>query len=593
MPLSQLDERTSPLDGQRLSTLKSALGGLSSVQVAWVSGYLAAVAEQQSVAAPPTPQGEVITILYGSQTGNAKTVAERLDQRLRGQGLGVNLHSMDDFAPRGLSKARMVLIVVSTHGDGEPPESAFALHSFLMAPRAPRLDALQYAVLGLGDSSYEHFCRTAQDFDRRLAELGAKRVLPLRCCDVDYETDAESWRTDALDRLAARAQSRSRNVIALSTHATASANAHSRDNPYVATLLEKRRITMRHSVADVRHIVLGVDAAALPYQPGDALAVCPRNHPALADMILAQLNLDGELAVESDSHAITLRDALIEHKELTRLHPSTVTDWSKRSPRSSLKDIAKDPARLRAFVARNQFSDLIAAYPADIDAQGLMQLLPALKPRLYSIASSRAEYDDEIHLTVSLVGSATEQPLQLGAASGLVCERLAADDPVPVYIAENDRFHLPPDGDTPIVMIAAGTGIAPYRAFLQQRAADGHTGRNWLVFGNRHYKRDFLYQLDWQAHRKAGLLQRVSVAFSRDQADRVYVQDRLLAEGPTLYQWLREGAHVYVCGGTAMGQSVHDALVNIVATEGQIDPEAAVEYVEQMRREARYHRDLY
>ncbi|WP_373506695.1 assimilatory sulfite reductase (NADPH) flavoprotein subunit [Thiocapsa sp.] len=603
MALSHLNVLTSPVDEHQLRALQVALQDMSPTQIAWVSGYLAGLGGK-TVPVPVEPRAaETITILYGSQTGNAKSVAEQLGERALAQGVQARVLSMGDFSPRKLSKERWVLLVVSTHGEGEPPESAYALHAFVQDKNAPRLEHLRYAVLGLGDTSYEHFCRTAVDFDRRLAELGAQRILPLQCCDLDYRPDTERWSTDALNRLNALAPRKTGNVVAMPGLRVSQepghqdghhkARAYDKENPYPASLLENRRITTRDAVADVRHLALAIDPDALRYRPGDALGVCVKNDPTLVDAILNRAGLDGETPVRLGDEALDLRHALIERLELTQLHPTTVRAWSELTDAPALKALATDAAGLRAYAGERQLIDLVSDHPAPIDASALVALLRPLQPRLYSIASSQAEVEDEIHLTVSVVRYEAHGRDHLGAASGFLGERLGREEPVRVYLAENDAFRLPDDGNTPVIMIGAGTGVAPYRAFLQQRAANGDRGRNWLIFGNRHFHRDFLYQLDWQAHRKAGRLDRVGLAFSRDGAQKLYVQQRLREEGKEILRWLDEGAHLYVCGATAMGQAVDRALADIFTAEAGLDRDAAQASIDTLRREARYHRDLY
>ncbi len=603
MALSHLNVLTSPVDEHQLRALQVALQDMSPTQIAWVSGYLAGLGGK-TVPVPVEPRAaETITILYGSQTGNAKSVAEQLGERALAQGVQARVLSMGDFSPRKLSKERWVLLVVSTHGEGEPPESAYALHAFVQDKSAPRLEHLRYAVLGLGDTSYEHFCRTAVDFDRRLAELGAQRILPLQCCDLDYRPDTERWSTDALNRLNALAPRKTGNVVAMPGLRVSQepghqdghhkARAYDKENPYPATLLENRRITTRDAVADVRHLALAIDPDALRYRPGDALGVWVKNDLTLVDAILSRAGLDGETPIQLGAEALDLRHALIERLELTQLHPTTVRAWSELTDAPDLKALATDAAGLRAYAGERQLIDLVSDHPAPIDASALVALLRPLQPRLYSIASSQAEVEDEIHLTVSVVRYEAHGRDHLGAASGFLGERLGREEPVRVYLAENDAFRLPDDGNTPVIMIGAGTGVAPYRAFLQQRAANGDRGRNWLIFGNRHFHRDFLYQLDWQAHRKAGRLDRVGLAFSRDGAQKLYVQQRLREEGKEILRWLDEGAHLYVCGATAMGQAVDRALADIFTTEAGLDRDAAQASIDTLRREARYHRDLY
>jgi len=594
MALSQLNALASPLDEQQLVNLQSVLSGLSSEQVAWVGGYLAGLgATPMPCTASKTATSRALTVLYGSQTGNARSVADSLGASALAQGLDARVLSMADYKPRDLVKERALLIVVSTQGEGEPPESALELHAYLSGRRAPRLEDLRFAVLGLGDSSYEHFCQAAVDFDERLAALGAGRMVPLQRCDLVYEQEAGSWGDAVLKRVSEITTERGAEVVTLPGVRLGSVARYDKDAPYTATLLEKRRITTDDAVADVRHMALGIDPTDLRFEPGDSLGVRFRNAPELVDEILLATGADGGASIVLSGEAITLRQALAERLELAQLHPAVAKGWANLVHAERLKELAKDATELRAYVAEHRLVDLLKDYPGRVEAASFAELLNPLQPRLYSIASSQAEIEDEVHLTVSKVGYQARGRRWTGAASGYLSERLDEGDPLDVYVVENPAFRLPKDGNIPLIMIGAGTGIAPFRAFLQQRAANGDGGRNWLIFGNRHFHRDFLYQLDWQRYRKAGFLDRVSLAFSRDGAQKHYVQHRLRDEGAEIYRWLSAGAHVYVCGSTAMGQEVQRVFADLIAREAGLGPEAARGSVEKLRREGRYQRDLY
>jgi sulfite reductase (NADPH) flavoprotein alpha-component len=591
---SRLNALASPLDEQQLVNLQAALADLSAQQVAWVSGYLAGLgAAGAPVAEPEKVRTRGLTILYGSQTGNACSVADSLGEKARNRGLDARVVSMSQFEPRNLAKERRLLIVVSTQGEGEPPESALDLHDFLSTKRAPRLNDLRYAVLGLGDSSYEHFCRAAADFDQRLASLGAERLAQLQCCDVVYEADANAWSAKVLDKVGEITTERRAEVVTLPGVRRAAASKCDKDTPCRAALLENRRITTDDAVADVRHIVLGIDPETLTFKPGDSLGVRFRNDPVLIEAILEATGAHACESVALNGEEMELRQALSERLELARLHPAVAKAWAGRVGARNLGELAEDSSRLRLYVAERQLIDLLADFPGRVDAASLAALLHPLQPRLYSIASSQAEIEDEVHLVVSKVSYQAHGRDHTGAASGYLTERLAEDDRVDVYVVESSAFRLPEDGDAPMILIGAGTGVAPYRAFLQHRAANGDTGRSWLIFGNRHFQRDFLYQRDWQAHRKAGLLDRVSLAFSRDGVGPRYVQHRLREQAAEIYRWIEDGAHIYVCGSTAMGQAVQAALLDLVARAGGLDREAAAELVENLRRNGRYQRDLY
>lgn len=586
----------SPLNSQQLQVLTQALAGLNPGQLAWVSGYLAGVAglAAPAVAASAQPAAAV-TVLYGSQTGNAQRVAEALGSQAAARGLALQAVSMADYQPRELARARLVLIVISTQGEGEPPESARELHAFLHGKRAPRLDDLRFGVLGLGDSSYEHFCRAAQDFDQRLAALGAQRVLARECCDLDFDGPAQRWTHQALDAVAALAPvpTRTAAVVTLPGVHLAPQPRYDRANPYPASLIGQRRLTTDAAIADVRHLAFAVEPQQFRYAPGDALGVNFRNDPLLVEQVLDATGLDAAVVVSLGGERLNLGQALLERLELTQLHPQVVQSWAQLCHDPRLDALVNDRSRLRGYAGGRQLIDLLTDFPAMPEPAAFAAALHVLQPRLYSIACSQAEFADEVHLAVSVVRFEAHGRTHLGGASGFLAERLAEDATTGLYLVENREFRLPQDQSTPVIMIGAGTGIAPYRAFLQQRAADGATGHNWLVFGNRHFHRDFLYQLDWQTWRKAGLLHRTSLAFSREGTGQVYVQQRLREEAAELYRWLAEGAHLYVCGAIAMGQAVHAALLEVAARSGGLDPEAAEEFIEGLRSAGRYHRDLY
>jgi sulfite reductase (NADPH) flavoprotein alpha-component len=600
-----------PLPGLSLRRLTQAVRGFSSEQLLWSSGYLAGLAaarasprwEQDFGPVPAqaeagTAQPARLTILYASQTGNARGLAEALGRQAEARQLSHRVVSVADYQPRDLKRERLVVFVVSTQGEGEPPESAQGLYRFLNGKGAPRLADLDYGVFGLGDSSYEHFCQAARDLDRRLAELGARRLLERVDADLDYQPIYAGWSPAALDRVAAEleprpvggGQVRDAEIVPLRAHTQA---RHDRVHPYRARVLDNRPLTTPDAVAEVRHLVLGMDSRALAYAPGDSIGVRFRNDPALVTQVLAATGLDGESAVTLDEESLALADVLATRLELTRLHPSVVCAWTGLQGDPALGALVGDGEALRGYCRQHQVIDLVTQYPARPQAQQLAGLLQPIQPRLYSIASAPAEYDDEVHLAVSVLRYRVKGQDRLGGASGFLAERLAEGDPLDCYVAENPSFRLPIDGDTPLILVGAGTGIAPFRAFLQQRAARGDRGCTWLIFGNRHFRRDFLYQADWLRLRKAGVLHRFSPAFSRDSSERIYVQDRLRAEGAELWRWLAEGARIYCCGCPAMETAVRETLAAVARDQGALSGNAALEFVEDLRRDGRYLRDTY
>jgi sulfite reductase (NADPH) flavoprotein alpha-component len=587
---------TPPLPGASLQQLHALLDGLSPAQIAWVSGYLAGVVHRERLPAAPSADSQAarLTVLYGSQTGNGREIAERLADDALSRGLRVRVLSMGEYRYRELSKEALLLLVVSTHGEGEPPDDAYALHDLLHSARAPRLERLCYAVLGLGDSSYDRFCQTARDFDERLAALGATRVIDRVDCDVDYRARVEDWSGTALDEAARRLPGARAQVVSLpDIHSGRARRACTKYSPGAARLTLRQRLTTQQAVADVRHLVLGVEPGTLSYRPGDALGVWFHNEPALVDAVLTASGLDGSSPVTLEGKELELAEALTTRLELTRLHPSTVRDWAAFAVDSPLPERVQEDGYLQDYIAARDIVDLLREFPGRPDARALAGLLQPLAPRLYSIASSQAEYEDEVHLTVGVVRYNDFGRDYLGGCSGYLAERLEEGANASVYVSENPAFHLPDDGAAPIIMIGAGTGIAPFRAFLQQRALQGDPGPNWLIFGNRNFHQDFLYQTEWQRYRRSGLLNRVDLAFSRDTAHKVYVQDRVAGQAAEIYRWLEDGAHLYLCGSVSMGQAVQGALEDAVCGQAGLTPPEARTYIENLRRQGRYHRDVY
>lgn len=588
---TEMQHPPGPLDGHRFSRLAQAIEGLTSEQLCWVSGYVA------GLVVPPESRQQItdapsLTILYASQGGNARGLAETLAADAGRRGLAPRLVSADQYRPRDLGRERLLIVVISTQGEGEPPESARELFRYLNGKNPPQLDNLQYAIFGLGDSSYELFNEAGRALDRRLQALGGRAVAERVDADVDYQANADDWRAQILRHAERALPADEARIIPLQRPA-AIAVRHDRDQPYPAAVLDNRRITAPDAVSGVHHLALEIDPATLSYQPGDAVGVVVKNDPAMVQEILALTGLGGDTAVDVAGTSVSLSDALHSRLELTQLHPTVVSGWAEITGNAALQALAGEAERQRRFANERQLIDLVRDYPAAIDAQGLVGLLRPLQPRLYSIASSQAVYADEVHLTVSTVEYPAHGRDCLGAASGHLNLRLAEGDTQPIYVAENRAFRLPRDGATPIVMVGAGTGIAPYRAFLQERAAHGSTGHNWLVFGNRHFHRDFLYQSDWLGHRDAGYLHRASLAFSRDSEDRPYVQHRLLEEGAELFRWLADGAHLYVCGGLAMEAAVRGALAQVARKHGGLKDDAAAEFIEDLRAQGRYLKDVY
>ncbi|MBL0439977.1 assimilatory sulfite reductase (NADPH) flavoprotein subunit [Aeromonas veronii] len=596
MQLKDSPFNLSPLSDEQQRQLGQVLSTLNTQQLAWVSGYLYGLSQtgQQSVAASAAvaaPSGS-LTILYGSQTGNAKGVASAIKAQAEARGLPVTLASMADYKPKQLKKESHLLVVVSTYGEGEPPESAVDLFEQLKKGKIGKLDGLKFAVLGLGDSSYEFFCQTGKDFDDFLAKAGAERIYELASLDVDYQDAAKSWGEQALNAIATTLSTGvASSSVASAVQQAVGHSQYSKENPFPARLSVNQKITGRDSTKDIRHIEINLADSGLTYQPGDALGVWFDNDAELVGEVLALTGLSGD---EATAHG-TLRAALTSHFELTRLHGGFITGLADISDNAALKDLAGDKAQVNALVASAQVVDVLKRFPTALTAELLVSLLRPLTPRLYSISSAQSEVEEEVHLTVGVVRYPQEDgTVRSGAASSYLADRLIEDGEVRVFVEHNDNFRLPANPDTPVIMVGPGTGIAPFRAFVQEREAQGADGKNWLFFGNPHFTQDFLYQVEWQRYVKSGLLSKISLAFSRDQANKIYVQDRLREAGLELYQWLEAGAHFYVCGdANKMAKDVQEALLDVIAEHGHKSREEAEEYLSELRRAKRYQRDVY
>ncbi|WP_421194238.1 assimilatory sulfite reductase (NADPH) flavoprotein subunit [Aeromonas enteropelogenes] len=591
-PLTHL----APLSDEQQRQLSQALSTLNTQQLAWVSGYLYGLSQsgQQPVAtstAAVAPGGN-LTILYGSQTGNAKGVASAIKAQAEARGLPVTLISMADYKPKQLKKETHLLVVVSTYGEGEPPESAVDLYEQLKKGKVGKLEGLKFAVLGLGDSSYEFFCQTGKDFDSLLTKAGADRVHELASLDVDYQDAAKAWGEQALNAIAATLSAGpAGSSVASAVQQAVGHSQYSKENPFPARLSVNQKITGRDSTKDIRHIEISLEESGIRYQPGDALGIWFDNDADLVGEVLALADLSGDEATARGS----LREVLSRELELTRLHGGFITGLAEISDNAALKELAGDKAQVNALVASAQVVDVLKRFPTALAAEQLIGLLRPLTPRLYSIASSQSEVEEEVHLTVGVVRYPQEDgTVRSGAASSYLADRLPEDAEVRVFVEHNDNFRLPQNPDTPVIMVGPGTGIAPFRAFMQEREAQGAEGKNWLFFGNPHFTQDFLYQVEWQRYVKSGLLSKISLAFSRDQANKIYVQDRLREAGLELYQWLEAGAHFYVCGdANHMAKDVQEALLDVIAEHGQKSREEAEEYLSELRRAKRYQRDVY
>jgi sulfite reductase (NADPH) flavoprotein alpha-component len=583
---------------------------LTPAQARWISGYFAGLdagllragAPIADPAAPPAPQGRTLTILYGTETGNSRDLAKGLAAAAAERGLSPQIADMSDYKTRLLKDEQDLLVIVSTYGEGDPPQPAVGFFEFLEGKRAPKLDNVRFSVLSLGDSTYEKYCEAGKRIDRRLEELGASRLSDRVDCDIDYEDPAAEWSRSVVDRLAADLAASAAALPTLAAAAVpaggpASAPVHDKKNPFQATVIENIRIVGRYSTKETRHVELDLAGSGLAYEPGDALGIAASNDPATVGQLLEATGLSADATVTLKGDSVALGEALERRFEVAIASPRFLDQWAKLSGASELEALrGEDKAAERlAYLRDNHVVDIVRRFPVPgIDAESLLAGLRPLQPRLYSIASSLAAAPDEAHLTVAPVRYALHGEARAGVASSQLADRIEVGDTLPVYIQHNPHFALPRN-DAPIIMVGAGTGVAPYRGFLQEREATGTGGKSWLFFGERNFRSDFLYQTDWQGWLKEGQLSRLDVAFSRDRGQpKAYVQHRMLEQAKDLYAWLEEGAHFYVCGDEkSMARDVHETLIQIVADQGGIERDAAEDYVRKLASEHRYQRDVY
>lgn len=597
-----IDPNNSPLTTEQADTLNRLLETLEPRQLDWLAGFIAGWQASQHGGLATAPESTStarlpsLTVLYGSQTGNAEALAESLGHRANAHGITAKVIDMADYKPRQLKNEAYVALLTSTHGEGEPPDNALDLHEFLHGRKAPSLTHLKYAVLGLGDTSYEHFSQTGKEFDTVLAKLGGARLVERVDCDVDYDDDADAWFASLLETLQSEA-----GAAGLPTssgnpaYGSLASGTYDRRHPFPAPVLDNLVLNGRGSGKETRHIEISLEGSGLSYQPGDALGVYPQNDPRLVAAIIERLGQDPNAAVKAGDIDTTLAGALQHHREITLLTRPVVERWAELSGSDTLKALVEDHAKLSAWMESRDLLDLIEEAPVtELDPDTLVQTLRKLPARLYSIASSQAAVDEEVHLTVAAVRYEAYGRRREGVASTWLADRLAEDESVPVYIEHNKHFRLPEDDETALIMIGPGTGIAPFRAFMQEREEREAGGANWLFFGEQHFHTDFLYQSEWLAWRRQGLIDRIDVAFSRDQEEKIYVQQRLRENAAELWHWLEKGAHIYVCGDAErMAPDVHEALLDVIVEAGGKRREDATDYLRELTRQKRYQRDIY
>ncbi len=598
MTTTTLAELPAQLDNRKLRELLGDARGLSPEQLIWCSGYLAAMAAGTTSVDAGAGAAQVV-IIYASQTGNGVGVSKNLQQALAQVGIGAEVFNALDYRKAKLKNAAVLLMVASTHGEGDVPDTALEFAEFINSDKAKALKSLQYSVLALGDSSYSHYCQVGRDFDARLADLGARQIAPRQDCDVDFAADADAWIEAVTRALQETLEVSNAAPVAV---AQDGGTDYSRSEPWQAEVLTNQVITGRGSSKQVRHLELSLEESGLEYQPGDSIGVIVPNPVKLVDEILSIAQLDPKSEVTGANGELTaLRDALIHDYEIAPIARPVIQNYltlmSDEQPKEQLVALLEEghQQELTDWLYGRDLLDLLLEHPlAGLTGQQLVNLLRPIQPRLYSIASSQLANSDEVHLTIATVEYEARGRRRNGVATGWIANHLAVGETLAIYRHENPLFRLPEDPQQPVIMIGPGTGIAPFRAFMEEREAGGGDGRHWLFFGDRNFTTDFLYQREWQAHLASGLLTRIDLAFSRDQSERVYVQQRMLEQSEEFYRWLEAGACVYVCGDASrMASDVHNALLEIIQKEGGLSADSAADYVSLMQRERRYQRDVY
>lgn len=602
----QLHVLNSPFSQEQAELLNQLLPTLTDQQKIWLTGYLSAqaalagseaVTPAPSAAASAQPVGKDVTVLYGSQTGNSEGLAKKTAQHLEEKGFQVTLSSMSDFKPNNLKKINNLLVIVSTHGEGDPPDNALSFHEYVHGRRAPKLDHLSFSVLSLGDSSYEFFCQTGKEFDERFEELGGTRLFDRVDCDLDYDEPFSEW-------LQGVASSLSEGEAASLPQETAGANnqavsEYSRTNPFYAEVLENINLNGRGSNKETRHLELSLEGSGLVYEPGDSLGIYPTNDPELVDELIQTCgwNAEESVTVHKNGDTLPLKEALTSHFEITVLTKPLLQKIAELTKSESLHTLLEEgnEEKLKEYIAGRDLVDAARDFgPFEGTAADFTSILRKIPARLYSIASSLKANDEEVHLTIGAVRYDAHGRERQGVCSILCAERLQPGDTLPVYIQHNQNFKLPQDPDAPIIMVGPGTGIAPFRSFMQEREELGANGKSWLFFGDQHFVTDFLYQTEWQKWLKDGVLTKMDVAFSRDTEEKVYVQHQMKKQSKELYEWLEQGAYVYICGDEKhMAHDVHNTLLSIIQEEGAMSKEKAESYLANLQQQKRYQRDVY
>ena len=591
--------KSNPLNDKQLSALNELVDNISAEQIIWLNGFLegrlaglnpgATVISEIKIENAPVAKTN-LTVLYGSETGNSKSLADKLAEKATFKNISANVISMYDYNYKKLKEEENVAVIVSTHGEGDPPDMAEDFYKYITGSRASKLENLNYSVLALGDKSYKYFCKTGEEIYSAFKKLGAFSIVSLENCDVDYEAKAEVWMNNFLLNLAPTV---SVPAVANDSVRNTFVSEYSKKNPFLATVLEKVKITGRDSDKEVYHLELSLDDSGITYEPGDSLGIFTKNPDSLVEQIIKKTGFNPEQMVDINEEEITIADALKYHLEVTILTFDNIRKYFERTKNPAIEKLLNDDKLLDDYLYGHDVLDLLNDFPFDWNARKFVEILRKLPPRLYSISSSLESVGEEVHATVSVVRYEKNGRKRVGACSSYLADGIELDSQVPIYIDKNPSFKLPANGSK-IIMVGAGTGIAPYRAFMQERESKGLKGNSWLFFGDRRFKADFLYQVEWQKLLKSNHLEKLDVAFSRDQKEKIYVQHKLMENQTEIFNWIENGAHLYLCGDMKhMAKDVNKTLLEIIKAQGGISKEQAEKYLKNLKREKRFQTDVY
>ena len=617
----QLNQTNAPFNKEQLALINQLLPMLSTEQQHWLSGYLinpnALESEDDaSVAQEPNSLNNAenetnnltstvnssepidINILYGTETGNAEEIAETFEGKLKEHNFNAHLWDMDDFPKETLADVEHLFIICSTQGVGEPPINALDLYEYLHSDEAPQLDTVNFAVLALGDQDFPDFCQAGKDFDHVLGELGANRVADRVDCDFDFEETAEQWITNMLELLSQTSSNMDTIDEEDETVTIDEPEApFSRSNPFQAEVLTNTVLTQPEASREVRHLELSLEGYSEAYEPGDSLVVIPHNDSSLVASLISALGweADTNIKLSDNEEARSLNDALKYDFEISKLTPGLLHNAAELFGNPMLNANVQKSEWIQDYIYGRDVIDLIQDFtPVSLEPHMLPQLLRNLPPREYSIASSNQVNPYSVDITVRVVKYESHRRERQGVCSGQLADRTQIGDKIPVYLKKNPNFKFPYNNHTPVIMIGAGTGIAPYRAFLQEREHLQLKGNQWLIFGNQNYDADFLYRSDLESWLEKGVISKLDLAFSRDTENKIYVQHRIEENGADFYKWLRNGATVYLCGDKdEMAKGVHQSLVNVLVQHGDFTQAQAEDYLTELIKNQRYQRDVY